>query len=271
MLDKIWKFLKENIAVILAIATAVLATLYAALKLIIYVYWSGYFNKLSIHNSLISLKFEGFVFQVIFFGIILLCTIYLTFIVDTNFVNIFQKMWDKDRRLWGKVWCIIKIGFEDVLVSLIFLGIGNIPLVITTIVLTQKEITSINMIAFLMYFYILEIFLIITSHISENKKVKKEKTLEQKIGGIIFETLVWVSLFLAIMFFTGYQAIEAQKTIRLVENENYGITYSDGEIYVLHKVELKDSELIIYRDEQKVVSKEDYKYVVKHVEAVKVK
>ncbi len=271
MLDKIWKYLKENFTVIFTIATATLATLYAALKLIIYVYWSGYFNKLNIHNSLISLKFEGFVFQVIFFGIILLCTIYLTFIVDSYFVSVFQKMWNKDRRLCGKVWCIIKIGFKDLLISLILLFIGNIPLVITTLVLTQKEITSINMIGFLIYFYILEIILIVAGHISDKRVVKKEESLEQKIGGYIFKSLVWVSLFLAFTFFAGYQAIESQKSIRLVEEENYGITYSDGEIYVLHKVELKDSELIIYRDEQKVVSKEDYKYVVKHVENVKVK
>lgn len=65
--------------------------------------------------------------------------------------------------------CIIKIGFEDVLISLVFLIIGNIPLVITTLVLMQKEITLINMIAYLIYFYILEIILIIAGHISEKK------------------------------------------------------------------------------------------------------
>lgn len=80
--------------------------------------------------------------------------------------------------------------------------------------------------------------------------MKKEEKLEQKIGGMIFKTLIWMSLFLAFTFFTGYQAIEAQTTIRLVENENYGITYSDREIYVLHKVELKDTELIIYRESE---------------------
>lgn len=45
-MKKLWKIIKENITVVLAMTTAFLSVVYAGIRLMIYVYWMGYFKEL---------------------------------------------------------------------------------------------------------------------------------------------------------------------------------------------------------------------------------
>ena len=47
-MKKLWKIIKENITVVLAMTTAFLSVVYAGIRLMIYVYWMGYFKELNI-------------------------------------------------------------------------------------------------------------------------------------------------------------------------------------------------------------------------------
>lgn len=56
----------------------------------------------------------------------------------------------------------------------------------------------------------------------------------------------------------------------MVENEQYMITYSDGEKYVLHRVVIEGDEITIKRNEQKVISNENVEFIIKNVDLVNI-
>ena len=59
-MKKLWKIIKENITVVLAMTTAFLSVVYAGIRLMIYVYWMGYFKELNIDlNSFLKFPCEG--------------------------------------------------------------------------------------------------------------------------------------------------------------------------------------------------------------------
>jgi len=80
--------------------------------------------------------------------------------------------------------------------------------------------------------------------------------------------LLLLSLWLAIIYYAGSQAYVTGNTVRLVEDEQYAITYSDGEIYILHKVKLENEKAVIYRNEQRIISTEDCNSTVRKVEEI---
>lgn len=63
--------------------------------------------------------------------------------------------------------------------------------------------------------------------------------------------------------------IVAKKTdIRLVENEEYMISYCNGENYVLHKVKYEEGKITIYLNAQKIIGIEDCEYNIKKIKKV---
>ena len=88
------------------------------------------------------------------------------------------------------------------------------------------------------------------------------------MGGIILYISVFLSFILAIAYCIGSQSVKAETKLRLVENEKYVITYSDGEHYVLHRVKIEENKAVIYRNEQKIISIEDCEYFVVPVEEI---
>lgn len=69
--------IKDNFSVILAIGTTFFTIVYAGMKLLIYAYWSGYFNELNIDTNTVNINFDGHIFQVIFYSIILVCSAHI--------------------------------------------------------------------------------------------------------------------------------------------------------------------------------------------------
>lgn len=61
-MKKLWKIIKENITVVLAMTTAFLSVVYAGIRLMIYVYWMGYFKELNIDANVMNINYEGNLF-----------------------------------------------------------------------------------------------------------------------------------------------------------------------------------------------------------------
>ena len=81
-MKKLWKIIKENITVVLAMTTAFLSVVYAGIRLMIYVYWMGYFKELNIDANVMNINYEGNLFQVIFLAGLLLLLFYVFAMMD---------------------------------------------------------------------------------------------------------------------------------------------------------------------------------------------
>ena len=84
-MKKLWKIIKENITVVLAMTTAFLSVVYAGIRLMIYVYWMGYFKELNIDANVMNINYEGNLFQVIFLAGLLLLLFYVFAMMDEGF------------------------------------------------------------------------------------------------------------------------------------------------------------------------------------------
>lgn len=268
MLKKIWEMLKENYMVILAIFTTIFTIVYATLKLAIYVYWSGYFHELNIDSSFMRINYDGFVFQAIFFSVIVIIILYLTWMVNGIFTNIQKRLWKKEAKPIEKVGVFIKIGVLDALVCGIFLSIANGPLVIVVCVWRQIELSFINIFITLSYLCIAEILILIIQKINADDKNATKKSLESRILTVLLLTLTFAGFGLAGTYYYGSKALEENKEIRFVGNEQYAITYSDGDKYILHKIQFDGIMVTINRNEQKIISNENCTYIVRHIDKI---
>ena len=262
--ELIWKKIKDNFTIILAVCTTLLTILYAILKLIIYVYWKGYFSKLNIDDGLINLNFDGFVFQVVFFGLIILFISYLFWMAKEFFVQNRKNLWDNDKKFKK----LIKLVFDSLIYSILLFTLGNIPIVAVLSVLLQVEMTAFNIGKLLIFIYIMEL-LFITIHLIEGKDINiSEKTLEKKIAEFFFKSLTYICFLLSFMFYFGNSSIEKKNKICMMEDKQYAITYSNENYYILHKAILEEKVLTIYKNEQMIISKENCNYIVEYVDDV---
>lgn len=268
MVEKVWKMIKDNFSVILAIGTTLFTIVYAGMTLLIYVYWSGYFNGLNIDTNTVNINFDGHIFQVIFYSIILLFLFYLMSMMDGAFRNMRAAFWKEEKKWFKRLWVHIKVGIVNFFVSVIFLLIANLPLVLVICVFQQKELSFFNIYGLFCVLYITEMLIFLFEKMDKKESANKKKTIEQRVGGIILYISVSLSFILAITYCIGSQSVKAETKLCLVENEKYAITYSDGEHYVLHKVKIEENKAVIYRNEQKIISIEDCEYLVVPIEKI---
>ena len=109
---------------------------------------------------------------------------------------------------------------------------------------------------------------IFTQRITMKPQEKKEKTKERAVAIKVIQLLVIVLLILASVFYNGSHLIDKKTRAQLVEDEEYMISYCDGDHYVLHKVEYSAEEMVIYKNEQKVVGIENCEVSIKQVETI---
>lgn len=260
MIKKIWDFVKENIVTIVTVVTAIISVGYAIIRLLIYVYWRGYFSKLNISVSIMNLKFQKSIFEIIFVSIILIIVGYFMFWV-MDIINDFKENSLKQNR--------IIIFFKKLILSFGILSVVNIPLIILLGAAAKIDFTLKNMILLIIMLYVIEIFFILIHIFSKSSSdKKKDKTIEWKIGSVIVELFLFILMFLALTFYIGDTTIDHKTSVQLVENGEYMISYCDGEQYVLHRVKYEKGNLTIYRNEQKIVKIDDYEYCVKGIESI---
>ncbi len=268
MLKKVWEIIKENFMVIIAVFTSIFTIIYAALKLAIYVYWSGYFYELNIDSSFMKLNYDGFIYQVIFITLIMVIILYLMGMVNDLLTTNRKSIWKKEAKLIKKVKMFIKIVTLDFVVCVLFLSVANGPLIITLCVWRKVDLSIANVFIMLCFLFIIEILMLIIQRIDVVDKNKSKRSLEKRIEVVLLSALFLVSFSLAGAYYYGSVAIENKNKISLVDNGNYAITYSDGSKYILHKVQMNGNVLIIYRNEQMVINNEKCTYTVKDVEKI---
>ena len=119
----------------------------------------------------------------------------------------------------------------------------------------------------------MEMFLLILEITTETRDKKKEKAFERDVAFKIIGMLAIVLVIISALFYGGTQAIDNKTNIQLVENEEYMISYCDGEYYVLHKVKYEEGEITIYRNEQKnlCLRQEKSRYTKPYFEEIPIK
>ena len=106
---------------------------------------------------------------------------------------------------------------------------------------------------------------------TSKKHKSNDKVKERDIVIMIIKAILCVFIVTVSLFWMGNQAIEKRTSIQLVENEEYMITYCGGDNYMLHRVSYASGEVIIYRNEQKIVDKVNCEISVKKVKKVEIR
>lgn len=268
MLKKGWDFIKENVAAIVTVVTAILTVVYAIMRLCIYVYWNGYFTRLNIDRSVMNINFDKSIFFVVFGSIVLFVVLFFVAWAYETVTDIFKK--EKERQLKGFKWMVSKLKafIKAIFLSFTILSIINLPLVMLLAPLMKINISIIEMCVMFLFLYAMEMFLLVLEITTGKRDKKKEKASEREVEIKIIGMLAMVLVIISALFYGGTQAIDKKTNIQLVENEEYMISYCDGEHYVLHKVRYEDGEITIYKNEQKIIGVEDCEYSIKKVEKV---
>lgn len=268
MLQNIWDFIKNNVSGIITVMTAVLAFVYATLRLCVYVYWKGYFNRLNIDVGLMNLNFDKSIFAVVFSSIIIvIVNFFMTWVCDI-IIDIRKKENNIKFKGLKNIYHKMKFLGKEILLSSIILLIVNFPLIMLLKSVTYSRDTIVDYGLILLIIYIMEM-IFIYSRISEKKQQKMiKKTIEKDLAIIIIQVLAGILIILSMLFYYGTQAIDKKENIQLVENEEYMITYCDGEHYVLHRVGYTDEKVTLFKNEQKIISIEGCEISVKSVKEI---
>lgn len=268
MIKKVWDFIKENVAAIITVVTAMLTVVYAVLRLCMYIYWKGYFTRLNIDTSLMDLNFDNSIFTVVFVSIVLFVVFFFMAWVDEIISDIKKKQ--KERQIKGikKIFYMIKDFGKGIFLSLFILSFINVPLVILLVSMSEASTNISNTGAIFVLLYVTEMLSIITQRITVKPHEKKEESKERAIAIKVIGGLAIVLMILVLIFNNGSSVIDKKTRIQLVENDEYMISYCDGEHYVLHKVEYSEEEIVICKNEQKVVDVENCEISIKQIEKI---
>ena len=271
MLKKVWDFIKENVAVIITVATALLTVAYAILRFGLYAYWKGYFTRLNIDERIINLSFDKSIFAVVFVSIILLTVFFFVDWACQIIEDSKKKDEGSERKLIKKLFYRFTKLCKGILLSLIILFIVNIPLTLLLVPLAGTSIKMSTVIQLFLLLYVLELTFVLMRVFTSKKHKSNDKVKERDIVIMIIKAILCVFIVTVSLFWMGNQAIEKRTSIQLVENEEYMITYCGGNNYMLHRVSYASGEVIIYRNEQKIVDKVNCEISVKKVKKVEIR
>lgn len=275
MLKKVWDYVKDNLGTIIAIGTVALTIIYAILKLVIYVYWKGYFDELNIDHSYMNLNYDNTIFSVVSVGVIFLAIYYLMCLVNKLCSWVYIKLWDRSAKRLIKMLKFSAIGIINFILANIYLFIGNLPLTIVLYISSQVELSLTNLCIGILQWNILEILLLIVHE--WNKRDKNEENedknngkIDTRIGSYLLLVVVCACFGLTSIYYLGSEAIENEKKLKLVRNREYVVTYSDGEQYILHRVQIENEMATIYRNEQLVIDNKDCECLVMKIENIQI-
>ena len=270
MLKKIWDFIKDNIAVIISLLAATLAVIYAVLRFFVYIFWKGYFTRLNIDSSLMNLNFDNSIFFVILSSIILFIVLLFMAWVYCVLIDIGKKISEIQIKGFQKVYFYLKNGSKGFFLSFVILFLANISVVIFLISLSETSVSVSSFYGIFFLLYLIEMLLIFTHIVSRKRNDKKNTKIENVITVKVYEFLVFSSIIMAIVFYSGSRRIERCQHFQLVQNQEYVITYNDGTHYVLHKIDYNNEEIVIYKNEQKIIDINNCEISVKRISNVRI-
>ena len=97
-----------------------------------------------------------------------------------------------------------------------------------------------------------------TYKLQKGDDASRRKDWKEKLGFFILVGCLLSSFVLATLYYTGSKQFENQREVRMVNEGNYIITYSDHEHYVLH------------RNEQKIIGVDDCNYSIRKIEGIQI-
>lgn len=269
MLEKIWLFIKENVTVIITVLTAIFAFVYAVLRLCVFVYWKGYFTCLHIDENAMNLNFDKSIFSVIFVSIILLIIVLFMSWTYDIINDIIREEVEKEVKGIKKISKLAKHLPQIIFLSFVVLAVINVPLVVLLFSITRIKCSIYSVFLYVIVIYTMEVLLLISQKIIEKKQDKKNKNkTKDDIIIKVFQIFAVIFIILVMLFNQGSNVIEERTQFQLVKNEEYVITYCDGEHYVLHKAEYENETITIYTNKQIIVSVEDCELTVVEVDDV---
>lgn len=269
-MKKLWKIIKENITVVLAMTTAFLSVVYAGIRLMIYVYWMGYFKELNIDANVMNINYEGNLFQVIFLAGLLLLLFYVFAMMDEGFKKYSEAIKKEQQSKIKRIFAWSKTLWKCFWRSLFLLSIANLPLTWVIGVMANMDMMIPQMCVLTIMLYIFEMIMYFIFKLQKKEENSGLKSWEDKVGVVILCGCVICSFILAGLYYSGSQQTRNQREFRMVSGETYAITYSDREHYVLHRSEINGDEILIHRNEQKIIGVEDCEYSVVNVKKVEV-
>ncbi|MDO5155154.1 MAG: hypothetical protein Q4D51_04235 [Eubacteriales bacterium] len=253
MNKRIYEYISKNYALIIALVTSVTAVMYAILRLIVYIFWSGYFKALNIDFSMLNINYEGYVFYSILFGAVLIEISYLMWVC----YEFSRKSIGATIKIFGKV--------TKFVLSLVFsafaLSLGNYPFSLILSILLHTKMNFKVTIVYLITLYIMEeILLCIT--VLERKG--KDNSIKHFIGIVI----LIIPVFLGMIYYAGGNKLEISKQIMLTRDKKYAMVYCDNDVYLLKPAKMHDDKLYIDIDEQKIVDLKETDLVIYEGEIV---
>ncbi len=267
---RLWKIIKENFPVALAMATTFLSIVYAGMRLMIYVYWMGYFKELNIDANILEINYEGNLFQVIFYGGIILLIVYIFGMLDETYKKVGEQIRNKEGTWLKKLFFAIGKVTKSFLLSFFMLAIANFPFSLVICVMSHLDIKFINFCAIDIVLFGMETVMYGTYKLQKGDDASRRKDWKEKLGIFILVGCLLSSFVLAVLYYTGSKRFENQREVRMVNEGNYIITYSDHEHYVLHRIEKVGNEILVYRNEQKIIGVDDCNYSIRKIEGIRI-
>lgn len=259
-MEEIWMKIKENYAAVLAVGTAFVTVIYAMLRFMMFLYWSGYFKALNIDINLMSLDYSGMILYAIFIGLVLLMLCYISWAMYSTISKINTNISEQDGN--GKI-TKIKCFLSDFLVSIIFMLLGDTPLILIAVVVTRIDLTFVRFVYIFCMLYTAQMLIVWLEHGKERKF---------KIETYFFAAIVGMPLLVAFVYFGGSNSIKQTNNLRVTDDEKYAIVYCDGERYILEPVEFtSDTTVIINTCNQRIVEVSEVEIVNVSVECVELK
>ncbi len=268
MLRRVWNSIKDNVAAYITVITAILTVVYALLKLCVYVYWKGYFTRLSIDVGVMNMDFDKTIFAVVFVAIVLFVVFFFLSWVKAILTDIKNKVRNRGVKGIGNWFYIIKMFGLGLFMSLGILSLINIPLILLCKTGNGVYGEINNTLLLIAVLYALEMLFVLFQMVEVGQSEESENVTERKIAMFVIKTLVYILIVLATIYYAGGQAIEQKKSVQLVEKEQYMISYCSGDYFVLHKVKYEENRVVIYKNEQKIVGIENCEYIIRSIDEV---
>jgi len=242
----IWEKIKGDNSTILAILAMISTIIYAYFKFVNYMYWREYFRTLNMDANFMKMNYSGIFVWVFFIFVIIVLLIAILWLLNDSYINKKKKaIKEGNYKTFKKR---VRIAKNIFLTTWLVFGFANI-LLLCFLFFTKISDNFLPPLIFLATLFPLIIIL---------------RDFKLLIASLFSVAIIAPGISSTL----GSTAMEVKTEMYLVENEQYVITYNDGEKYILHKIQIKENKAIINRNEQKIIEVKDCEYITKTVNEV---
>ena len=190
------------------------------------------------------------------------------YLVGNMFNNTREEIKKQPGTIWNRVICFFIKNAINFFCSFVLLLIVNCPIGIALCVWNRIECNLSNMISIITVLYVMESLFLISKQINNIGVQKEKRSIEQRIFVNAMLIVIMVCSLFSGAYYLGSQAVVSKDKLKLIDGEMFVITYSDGDKYIVHGVEINGETIVISRNEQKVISNVDILCVSKQFKEI---